>query len=65
MNLRSVYQGQRQEIVKKPIVGHTRDAKPVISLLAALRQRMAPAALARAWQEGRALSVAEALAAGR
>jgi len=37
----------------------------VISLLAALRQRMAPAALARAWQEGRALSVAEALAAGR
>jgi predicted ATPase/DNA-binding SARP family transcriptional activator len=33
--------------------------------LAALRQRMAPAALERAWQEGRALSVAEALAAGR
>lgn len=32
---------------------------------AALRQRMAPAVLKRAWQEGREMSVAEALAAGR
>jgi tetratricopeptide (TPR) repeat protein len=31
---------------------------------ATLRQRMAPAALERAWQEGRGMSVAEALAAG-
>lgn len=42
MNLSLVYQRQRQEIVKKPI-GYTCDAKPMISLLATLHQRMAPA----------------------